>query len=416
MPEMEIVTTHPSQVQQDNRLKWQAFLFSKSVRLVVGVLSVIVCVALGFRILTTTSIKGVVNAPMLLIQSPIDGTVTMVGHKAGKTIGRGEILFRIKGEHLDSSNLARVRSEEEQSQAAANGLQILVQEYTQERSGLDVRLKDHLSATKRNITQKLKEATQQQERAAEGEAQASRDFQRQKDLAGKGLDSTQAWELSRMRWTQAGNEKNAWEAIVGRNVAELEANGQGILLDGYSGTPYAQQRIDELAMRLAEARAKLDQEEKRQVALAKELQAQESLVKGLSEATIVSPSLSLVQAVRVSKGSDVEKGTVLCELVDCDNFYVEASFPEKDFDKVRLGQKATVYLYGNHLSIPGVIISVRGAGAHSDNNAEKSPTTHILTTPDSMIVNVAISADDLVKTFGSLNQVGRTARVVLSKN
>src|SRR5246127_1276991 len=132
MPEMEILTTHPSQVQQDNRLKWQAFLFSKSVRLVVGVLSVIVCAALGFRILTTTSIKGVVNAPMLLIQSPIDGTVTMVGHKAGKTIGRGEILFRIKGEHLDSSNLARVRSEEEQSQAAANGLQILVQEYTQE--------------------------------------------------------------------------------------------------------------------------------------------------------------------------------------------------------------------------------------------------------------------------------------------
>ena len=40
----------------------------------------------------------------------------------------------------------------------------------------------------------------------------------------------------------------------------------------------------------------------------------------------------------------------------------------------------------------------------------------IRTTPDSMIVNVSISADDLIKTFGSANQVGRTARIVLSKN
>ena len=95
---------------------------------------------------------------------------------------------------------------------------------------------------------------------------------------------------------------------------------------------------------------------------------------------------------------------------------MEAFIPEKGFDKVRLGQKATVYLYGNENSIPGVVSSVRGAGAYSSSNAEKSAAMLMRTTPDSMIVNVSINADDLIKTFGSANQVGRTARIVLSKN
>ena len=115
-------------------------------------LLVMVCLALGFRILTTASIKGVVNAPILLIQSPIDGTITMIGLKAGETIGQGEALFRIENERLDTSNLDRVRSEEEQSQAAASGLKILVQDYMQKRTALDARLKDHLEASSRPLS------------------------------------------------------------------------------------------------------------------------------------------------------------------------------------------------------------------------------------------------------------------------
>ena len=116
-------------------------------------------------------------------------------------------------------------------------------------------------------------------------------------------------------------------------------------------------------MRLSETRANSTRNKSGYAALEKNVKAEESIARKLSEATIVSPSLSFVQSVRVSKGSYVIKGTVLCELVDCDNSYVEASIPEKGFDKVRLGQKATVYLYGNQNSIPGVVISVRGAGA-----------------------------------------------------
>jgi multidrug resistance efflux pump len=406
---METSETHPSQVQQDNRLKWHSFLLSRRFRLgVLGAFLVMVFLALGFRILTTASIKGVVNAPILLIQSPIDGTV-MVAPKAGNTIGQGEILFRIENQRLDTGALDRVRSEEEQSQAAASGLKILIQEYTLKRSALDSRLRDHLEATKNQITQKLKEATEEQAKAAQAEAQASRDLPRQKDLAEKGADA-------RMRWTQARNEKNTWQAIAERNVAELDANGQDILLAGYSETPYAQQRMDELDIRLSEAKSKLDQEQKRQGALEKQRQREESVARSLSIATIISPSLSLIQSVHVSKGSDVVKGTVLCELVDCDNSYVEASIPEKGFDNVRLGQKATVYLYGNQKSIPGVVISVRGAGASDASGSEKSAAMLLRTTPDSMIVNVGISAKDLIQTFGSANQVGRTARIVLAKD
>jgi multidrug resistance efflux pump len=406
---VETFETHPSPVRQDNRLSWQALLLSRGFRLgVFGAFLVMVCLALGFRILTNASIKGVVNAPILLIQSPIDGRVTTVGLKAGNTVAEGELLFGIENQRLDTANLERVRSEIKQSEAATDALKTLIKEYTLKRGALDGRLKDYLEATNNNITKRLKDATQEQVKAEEAEAQAMRDLPRQRDVAEKGANA-------RMRWTQARNEKNTWQAAVDRNAAELDANGRGISLAGYSETPYVHQRMDELDMKLAEARAKLEQEERRQVTLQKEVEAEESNASKLSAATIVSPSLSLVQSVRVGKGSDVVKGTVLCELVDCANSYVEASIPEKDFDRIRLGQKATVYLYGSDKSVPGVVISVRGAGANNASNPEKSAAMLARTTPDSMIVNVSISGDDLSKTFGSANQVGRTARIVLSK-
>jgi multidrug resistance efflux pump len=413
---MQTTEIHPSQVQQDNRLKWQAVLFSRGVRFaVLGAFLVMVFLAIGFRILTVASIKGVVNAPILFIQSPIDGNVTMVGLRAGQTIDKGEILFQIENKRLDATNLSRVRSELEQSQASIDSLEILLLGYSDQRSDLDSRLQGYLGANKNNLTQRLNEAKEQQAKAADGEAQALRDFDRQKDLAAKGIDSKQAWEFAQLKWTQASKEMLAWKAVVERSQTGLDANVHGYLLDGYSGAPYAQQRMDEVDMRLSETKSKLAQEQKRHAALDKQVKAEESIAGTLSEATIRSPSLSLVQSVRTSKGSDVVKGTVLCELVDCDNSYVEASIPEEGFDRVRLGESATVYLYGNNGSIPGVVISVRGAGASTASNAEKSAALLNRTTPDSMIVNVSVSSSDLIKTFGSANQVGRTARIVLAK-
>ncbi len=142
-----------------------------------------VCLALGFRILTNASIKGVVNAPILLIQSPIDGRVTTVGLKAGNTVDEGELLFGIENQRLDTANLERVRSEIKQSEAATDALKTLIKEYTLKRGALDGRLKDYLEATKNNITKRLKDATQEQVKAEEAEAQAMRDLPRQRDVA-----------------------------------------------------------------------------------------------------------------------------------------------------------------------------------------------------------------------------------------
>jgi multidrug efflux pump subunit AcrA (membrane-fusion protein) len=95
---------------------------------ILGAFLVMVSLALGFRILSTASIKGVVNAPILLIQSPIDGTVTLVGLKAGQTIKKGENIFQIENERLDTSDLDRLRSEIDQAQAAIEALEVLVQD------------------------------------------------------------------------------------------------------------------------------------------------------------------------------------------------------------------------------------------------------------------------------------------------
>ncbi len=403
-----------SQIQQDNRLDWKAVFFSKKLRmLIVGAFVVIAFFTIGIRILTSASIKGVVNAPILLIQSPIDGVVISDNLTAGQTVEAGTELFVIKNDRLDTTNVDRVRSELEQSKALLAGLAARIRGYEELRDSLNARLQSHLDSNKTYLGLKAAEAESKLSKAKDALEQARRDFARQQGLAGKGVDSKQAYDDALTRHQQAASEVSASEAAFHRAKAELDANEKGVLLDGYSGAPYAQQRLDEVSLRLAEAEADRDREEQRSAALRRQLANEEATVKKLSDSRVLAPSLSLVQSVRVAQSSDVVKGTVLCELVDCAKSYVEATIPESRFDKVRIGQAAKVYLYGNSRAIPGTVISVRGAGANNASNPSNFAARVQKTTPDSMIVNVGISAEDLIKVFGSANQVGRTARVKL---
>jgi len=403
-----------SQIQQDNRLDWKAIFFSKKLRmLIVGAFVVIAFFTIGIRILTSASIKGVVNAPILLIQSPIDGVVVSDNLTAGQTVDAGTELFVIKNDRLDTTNVDRVRSELEQSDALLAGLDARIRGYEELRDSLNERLKSHLDSNKTYLALKAAEAESKLNKSKDSQEQARRDFARQQGLAGKGVDSKQAYDDALTRHQQAASEVTASEAAFNRTKAELEANEKGVLLDGYSGAPYAQQRLDEVSLRLAEAKADRDREAKRSAALRRQLASEEATVTKLSDSRVLAPSLSLVQSVRVAQSSDVVKGTVLCELVDCGKSYIEATIPESRFDKVRIGQAAKVYLYGNSHPIPGTVISVRGAGANNASNPTNFAARVQKTTPDSMIVNVGISAEDLIKVFGSANQVGRTARVKL---
>jgi multidrug resistance efflux pump len=325
----------------------------------------------------------------------------------------GAELFVINNDRLDTSNIDHVRSQLEQTMAEIEGLNLQVKGYNDLRRSLQERLQSHLDSNESYLTLKAAEASGMLRKAEETRDQAARDYARQKGLAGKGVDSAQAYESAQTKQKEATNEVIALEAVLNRTKSELEASRKGVLLDGYSGAPYAQQRLDELSLRLAEAEASLARGAKRKQALERQLAHEEETVRKLSDATILAPSLSLVQSVRVAKGSDVMKGTVLCELVDCSKSYIEATVPEKLFDRVRIGQEAKVFLYGNSNPIPGRVISVRGAGANNTSNPTMFAAKVNKTTPDSMIVNVGISADDLIRVFGSANQVGRTARVSL---
>ena len=408
--------TADSQQQQDNRLNWKNLVLGRGTRVtLIGGFLLVACFTIGVRILTSASIKGVVNAPIILIQSPVDGVVISDFLTAGDTVEMGAALFVIKNDRLDTRNIDLVRSELEQTQAQIDGLHLQIKGYSDLRQSLQERLKSHLESNESFLELKSAEAAGMLSKTQETKEQTSRDLARQKGLAGKGVDSAQAYESAQTKYKETASEVAALEAALSRTKAELEANKKGVLLDGYSGAPYAQQRLDEVSLRIAETEASHEREEKRKLALERQLAHEEETVRKLSDAKILAPSLSLVQSVRVAKGSDVVKGTVLCELVDCAKSYVEATVPEKIFDSVCVGQNAKVYLYGNANPIPGKVISVRGAGANNTSNPAMFAAGIIKTTPDSMIVNVGISAADLIKVFGSANQVGRTARITLLK-
>jgi len=285
---------------------------------------VAVAIFAGFSFLTPSGFFGVIDAPLISVESPVTGSVLSTTVEPGRMIARDELLVTIKNARLDRGGLWEAQ---EALAAAEKALKRLESE-----------------------KQLLIDAAASPITAADGSSP---------------------------------------DAPVDPDHVTLP--------------PADAARSAELAMLITRTRAQVE-------AAKAAATTEESRLDRLSTAEVRSPTTGLVQNVRVSRGSDVYSGTVLCDIVDSSKAFVESAAPAKRAARLRAGQPVEIEFEKSGKSISGTISSIGNSG---ESDQLRTAASLSKSSADAVSINVALDPAALTRLFGSQIQIGRGVRVYL---
>lgn len=287
------------------------------------------------------SIEGVINAPLLTLTSPLDGTVTTLSAQSGEAVSAGAALFEI----------------------------------------------ENLRDGDRGI------------REAEAALVAKREEITTLENSRRYLESLYA---------NLGPEAPA----AGRAKAFPEAPGTRaplVIGGNFLAETDGREKREDLAGKLAEAALRLDTAKAElQVALTR-VDTERSLFERTARATVRAPSAGVVRDIRVGRGGEVARGSVLCTVVNSDQPYVEAFVSDDVFARLKIGQNADILIDGAERPLTGVVTALRAAAAEA--GPESASAVALGNEAERPRVQIQISAADLRRELGSALQVGRPVRV-----
>jgi multidrug resistance efflux pump len=402
------------QAEEERRRGWMARWLRPSLVVRILLAAAVVAFAVQYaasRVLLHASVDGVVNAPLVALRAPIEGQVDVGALvRPGGTVQSGEVLFTITDDRQDQRNSADLKARAASVEGAVQEVDRKIATLTVQQNGLRERAQAHQEAAVRRLTAMLGEASAGLEGARAKAGTAQNEWARGQDLATRGFVSRARLDDIEGEVRRTRSEVDRLRASVDRYQAELGAARGGVFIgDGYSDVPYSQQRIEEINLRLADLRAERAGATRTQRELAERLAVEEQRLQRLGRDAVHSPAVGLVWNLAVADGARVARGDTLAEIAQCGRSFVEATLPERGFDVVRPGDAVRVRLSSGTGDIPGMVRSVRGAGAIGASGraagVERGGT-------GMMWVVVDIDAAALSKQPAGDCQIGRTAKVL----
>jgi multidrug resistance efflux pump len=344
--------------------------------IVKSALAIAVALLLGWtpalRLLATTSAEAVVNARVITLRAPIEGDVTMAAAATdiGSTFRSNEEILTIRNPRADYSHLDSLRRERDQLGTAIAALDAKSQLLTANLTEL----------TDQQENFRIGRIAQLEQRVREIDADIAAN-EAQHDMAVVALTRANALKktdaVSQAFLDKALQDervsKNTIQSLVERRkgtMVELDAAKKGIFVgDSYNDTPQSAQRKMEVALELADVRARLQGSKAELAVLLARIDAETRRNEELSSAVIRSTVNGRVWEILTAPGEHVNAGQDLMRLLDCGSAMVTASVSETAYQKLRIGQSATFRPRGGGKELHGRIVGLNGLAAVSSNSA-----------------------------------------------
>ena len=361
-------------------------------------------------ILQTSSVEAVVNARIVTLRSPIDGTVTARPTNAAQlsALSDGDVILHVVNARGDRTRLDDLRRQVSRLDnqrpslaaklaAAEAAQQDLARQAAQFRDGRTLQLEARIAEIQSAI-----------EAAAARREEATAAVERASSLVRSGSVSTV--ELARLTREQAIAQQTEIGARRRLDAAkvELTAVRAGTYLgDSYNDRPSSVQREEEMRQRVSDLRADLAHADAEIAWLTHEIAVEQIHYINRAEADIKAPVKGRIWEMMTSPGEDVTAGQPLLKLLDCNGAVVTANVTESAYNRLRLGEQASFEPNDGSPAIQGEIVNLTGASGAPANLAIN---------PDSLNkepyrVTVSMPALD---TTGKDCAVGRTGRVVFN--
>jgi len=310
---------------------------------VASILSLLLVNAVVPPIVADQSDRAVVNAPVTLLTSPIDGEIDSLTMSPGSAVEAGDSLAQISNVRLDRGTLISLEEK------AADAREKLAA--TQGKKESDRAYLKTIDSEIANQTEQLKAQFQSQiaelrARVAQSESLSAEKkalVDRQSDMVARDAASAYMLKPTTHQYSAALHNADAENAKLNQKIAQLDALEKGI----YVG--------DDLVAvgNLVQKRRDIDLDEKRMEIEEKELSAvledhqrlineEQKRLDTLTEANVRVTTAGKILNVGAAPGRHVNAGDSVASLVDCDKRFVVAIFSYRQGQSMKVGTSVRV--------------------------------------------------------------------------
>jgi len=390
-----------------------ALRFSKGqiVRLTVA-LAIVVIAIWQLAPLTVSDIRpnGVVNAKLVTIQAPISGQLVRAIPDVGEPVSGGSIVTRITDDTEPQALLAQLDGEYQLLRSRKTALVEKLSTLNGLRRELGERVREMVTGSMESLHYKMLEAAARQKGWMSVVKERDLSLARQKTLLADGHVAKARVEEAESLLEQAQQEVERARADEERYRKESGALEKGVFVgDGQNDVPYSQQRLDEVALAIADLNVQLTETNGRMASLEKQLR-DESARAGRRESMLVrSPIDGLIWRRMATELATVTKNNDLAKILDCSDIRIEVPVDESLSDRMEIGAVVSVRLQGSPETFEGIISGVIGTRAVSP-ELEYAALPPLLKKDEVLlVVNIPDSGfEDRPETFCN---VGRRAEV-----
>ena len=359
------------------------------------------------------STSALVNAPLINISAPFNGSIETASMPVARPINEGETLFVLENARSQRMALQTLKSELGAISGQISGLERQMEELEELKEVLISRREAKIEARRKWFTPKLEETRWSIAKAEADFERATDVYARLTTLAEKG--NAREFDLidARARKATAKAELAGAKAMLRRMEIEEQTLDGAVGVDMTSDDlEQIEYRIDEIAIRNADIDARLLGLQTRRAGLKTEI-SRASIESSRQEKFMpIATTSGIVWNASPGKGTPISDGEQIVEILDCSRRFLEVVLPERHFEKVPAGTKAWVKLKGSSKTFAAEVVATYGSGARP-NRAMQAASPRIEIDDGIRVIVSRMGSADLTsyEVVRSFCDVGRAAEV-----
>ncbi|WP_165352002.1 HlyD family efflux transporter periplasmic adaptor subunit [Salipiger sp. IMCC34102] len=368
--------------------------------------------AIAPRLTNHVSSAAVVNAPLVSVYSPFDGTIVTASEWASSVLEPGDTIAVVRDLRSESAHLRALRSEVARTSGEISGISSQRRRLEAVEEDLRARRTGWIAARIDWFDHRLDEADANIAAARAAVTQAEDVADRLNRLQGTG-NVTQR-DVSAAEADLAAARAGLDREIAVRRRLQVERDfleAEDTVDLGSSTLDQINSRLDEIALRDADLYTRLLTLQTSRAALQTEISGLE--VEKARNDTFAPKSShgGIIWETSGQVGTNVGEGEQIAQVLDCSRRFLEVMIGASYIESITPGDSVSVQLKGDKARSEGTVFAVYGSGARPNRQMEAARPR--IETPDGLRVIVGIGPVDLTDpdVGRSFCDVGRAAEV-----
>jgi multidrug resistance efflux pump len=300
---------------------------------------------------SSAATRAIIDAPSILITTPIDGTVTALHAQSGQSIVPGDTVAVVQNSTVSRDTLTTLLTRRLDLQSHANDLANSIQSDTRMLDYVNQQYQSYHSASLSQLQSARDSAQSQQDAASARVNEASTKYWRAVGLQRDGAVSAATVAAARAQLDAAQSQQDAIDQDAKRSGASISDAQKGVYLSGGDGNNL----LPQLAQRRADLQSSIANSQQEATALGQQLSQLNQLidqethrVNQLSDYAIKAYAPGTTQAIVTPIGTQVTAGATLVRATDCSKAGVVAVFPARMATRLNKGSGLDVQV--SHIS------------------------------------------------------------------